>query len=336
LTAWHDERHFFGKNQPLFLRIIIAMTISSRPFRDYSTYLRDIFGEKVQKISIDPGYTCPNRDGTKSRSGCTYCNTGSLHPSYARNRADITSQLEKGIGFFSKRKSISKFLAYFQSYSNTYNPISILQKDYETALFCPGVVGLVIGTRPDCITQDLAEYLGNLSRSNYVYVELGIESTSDYTLSRVNRCHTFAETVDAIHLLNRYSIPVGGHLIMGFPWESEDEQLEHARILGALPLHSLKLHHLQILRHTQLAREHSRSPFTMMQPEAYMALVIRFIELSNPNVIFQRFLADAPEHLLIAPRWGGVRNYQFAERLARRMKEQHSWQGKFYPHAATA
>jgi uncharacterized protein len=304
---------------------------TTRKYRDYASYLRKVFGERVQKISIETGYSCPNRDGDKGTGGCTYCNLDSIRPSYIKNTPSITAQLEKGTEFFRQRNKTGKFLAYFQTYTNTYNDLLTLQKDYEEALRFPGVVGIVIGTRPDCILPELADFLQTLATRCYVSVELGIESTDEETLLRINRCHTFADTVSALELLARRNIHLGGHLILGFPWEGKEGMLSHAQKLSQLPLDSLKLHHLQLLKYTQLAKEHRQTPFTFLQPEEYLQLIIQFLERSNPNVVFQRFIAEAPRHLLIAPQWGGIKNHQFMQQVHQRMVELNTEQGILFP-----
>jgi uncharacterized protein len=299
-----------------------------KPFNDYSSYIRTTFGERVQKISIETGYSCPNRDGEKGKGGCTYCNLDSIRAAYLKNTHTITDQILQGTEFFKKRNKTGKFLAYFQTYSNTYSDIATLKKDYEEALGFPGVVGIVIGTRPDCISDELVQYLQELAKKHYVSIELGIESTDEESLVRINRCHTFQDTVDAVNLLSNRGIKIGGHLILGLPWESENVMLSHARKLSSLPLDFLKLHHLQVLKYTQLAREHQKSPFTFLAPESYMDLIISFLEISRPDIVFQRFLAEAPTRLLIAPQWGGVKNYQFTQLLVQRMAGLGTYQGK--------
>jgi uncharacterized protein len=299
-----------------------------QPFRTYSSYIRDTFGEKVQKISVETGYSCPNRDGSKGTGGCTYCNLDSIRPAYLKECPTIREQIQKGMDFFLPRKTARKFLAYFQTYSNSYSNFETLREDYEEALRCNGVVGLVIGTRPDCISDELVAYLRSLASKTYVSVELGVESTSDETLDRINRCHTFEDTVVAVRKLTDAGLKTGGHLILGFPWESKELMLEHARRLAQLPFRFLKLHHLQILKHTMLAKQHRENPFQFMSTEEYKELVIRFIELSSPAVVFQRFLAEAPLHLLVAPHWNGIRNFQFTDQVAKAMVERGTYQGR--------
>ena len=297
------------------------------PFRDYTTYLRNLFGERVQKISVNPGYSCPNRDGSKARHGCTYCNLKTLEPAYLADCAGISDQIEKGIAFNKSRGDTQKFLVYFQSYTNTYGSTVRLKKDYEEALQFPGVAGLVIGTRPDCISAEVLAVLETLSKTHYISVELGIESTNDATLKRVNRCHAYHDTVNAVTSLAHRGLPVGGHLILGFPWESREVMVRHATNLSRLPLTFVKLHHLQILKGTALAREHRARPFDLLTFEAYTALVISFLEHSRPDLVFQRLLAEAPLRWLIDPHWKGIRNNQFTEMIRTEMIQRRTAQG---------
>jgi uncharacterized protein len=299
-------------------------------FNDYSSYIRRTFGERVRKISINLGYSCPNRDGTKAYHGCSYCNVSSIQPSYATRSLTVSEQLEKGIQFFQVRGNARRFLAYFQSYTNTYRDFDIARKAYEEALSYPGVTGIVIGTRPDCISEDMASYLRRLATQHYVSLEIGIESTDDETLKRVNRYHTYADVVNCLESFRDSNIHLGGHLILSFPWESRETMLEHASRISSLPLQSLKLHHLQILKHTQLAREHQEDPFELMNFDSYFDLATEFVERTRPDLIFQRFLAEAPPQLLIAPHFNGIRNYEFVHLLQNRLSARKSSQGKLF------
>lgn len=301
-----------------------------RLYTDYTSYLRTKFGQPVQKISVNTGSTCPNRDGSLGSGGCTYCNVNSIQPTYVKSTPGITEQLEKGIQFFSKRHKRQLFLAYFQSYTSTYGSEVALIAQIEEAITYPLIVGIVISTRPDCVSEELVKYLVMLNQKTYVSVEFGIESTDEETLKRINRCHTFDQAVESVNSLASEGIAVGGHLILGFPWESEDTMLMHAKRLSSIPLSFLKIHHLQILRYTMLAKEHARNAFTLLTPEKYLDLIIHFLELLPPGLVIQRFLAEAPEKLLVAPRWGGIRNAHFATLVERELENRNSYQGRLY------
>ncbi len=296
------------------------------PFLRYSRYLQNTFGEPVQKVCITLDGTCPNRDGSKGRRGCTYCNPASISTTHAF--APVSVQLENGIRFYKSRSKARKYLAYFQSYTNSYGDLEQFIPLYREALNYDGVCGLIIGTRPDCITPAFVSYLSGLSQDWYVSVELGIESTEDSTLERVNRCHTFADTVNAVTMLAGRNIHIGGHLILGLPGESQADQIRHAGRLSVLPLDSLKLHHLQVLRHTRLFADYKRAPFALPDVSSYLDTVIAFLERSRTSLVFQRFLAEAPKHLLIAPDWSGIRNNEFTRILSDEMTRRKTYQGR--------
>lgn len=260
------------------------MNISTKPYNDFTSYLSLHFPHKVQKISIDAGFNCPNRDGTKGRGGCTYCNNRSFSPEYDECSKTVTEQLKKGISFFSHKYTEMKYLAYFQSYTNTYNDVDLLITLYEEALAYPEVVGLVVSTRPDCMPNELLKYFEKKRANHFIIIEYGIESTLNKTLERVNRQHTFEESCETIIRTAQIGIPVGGHMILGLPGESYEEILSHATTLSALPLTTLKLHQLQIIKGTAMAREYKLLPdsFNMFELHEYVDLCVDFSERLNP------------------------------------------------------
>lgn len=299
-------------------------------YREFGDFLRERFPFKAQKIAINAGFTCPNRDGSKGRGGCTYCNNQTFNPSYCQTNKSVTDQLAEGIRFFSRKYPEMRYLAYFQAYTSTYGELERLERLYEEALGYPGVVGLVIGTRPDCMPDSLLDYLAHLSEQVLVLVEYGVESTLDRTLRRINRGHDFAEAEEAIRRTAARGIAVGAHLILGLPGESRDEILGHADRLSELPLTTLKLHQLQLIRHTRMALEFERQPedFHLFTVDEYIDLAIDFIERLDPAIALERFVSQSPKELLIAPDWG-LKNYEFTARVNRRLAERDSWQGKY-------
>lgn len=299
-------------------------------YREFGDFLRERFPFKAQKIAINAGFTCPNRDGSKGRGGCTYCNNQTFNPSYCQTDKSVTDQLAEGVRFFSRKYPEMRYLAYFQAYTSTYGEQERLERLYEEALGYPGVVGLVIGTRPDCMPDSLLDYLTRLSERALVLVEYGVESTLDRTLRRINRGHDFAEAEEAIRRTAARGIAVGAHLILGLPGESRDEILGHADRLSELPLTTLKLHQLQLIRHTRMALEFERQPedFHLFTVDEYIDLVIDFIERLDPAIALERFVSQSPKELLIAPDWG-LKNYEFTARVNRRLAERDSWQGKY-------
>lgn len=298
-------------------------------YREFGDFLRKRFPFKAQKIAINAGFTCPNRDGSKGRGGCTYCNNQTFNPSYCQTDKSVADQLAEGVRFFSRKYPEMRYLAYFQAYTSTYGEQERLERLYEEALSYPGVVGLVIGTRPDCVPDRLLDYLARLSEQVLVLVEYGVESTLDRTLRRINRGHDFAEAEEAIRRTAARGIAVGAHLILGLPGESRDEILGHADRLSDLPLTTLKLHQLQLIRHTRMALEFERQPedFHLFTVDEYIDLAIDFIERLDPAIALERFVSQSPKELLIAPDWG-LKNYEFTARVNRRLAERDSWQGK--------
>ncbi len=305
------------------------MFSNNKPYRDFSEYLSLRFQYKVQKISINAGFTCPNRDGNKGRGGCTYCNNQSFSPGYGKPIKTISEQLADGVKFFSHKYPEMKYLAYFQSYTNTYDLLETLIDKYEEALSYPGVVGLIVGTRPDCMPSELLDYFEFISKKTFVLIEYGIESTLNKTLDRVNRKHTYEESVEMICKTAEKNIPVGAHMILGLPGETEKDILCHADKLSKLPLTSLKLHQLQIIKGTAMAKEFLNLPesFYLFELIEYIELCVDFVERLNPNIYIERFTSQSPQKLLIAPDWK-LKNYEVREKIIKRLLERDTWQGK--------
>lgn len=289
---------------------------------EFGSWLTQQLGFKVQKISINAGFTCPNRDGRVGIGGCTYCNNQTFNPDYCQTSKTIRQQLEEGKRFFGRKYPDMHYLAYFQAYTNTYADLDQLRRKYEEALSVNNVVGLVIGTRPDCMPPVLLDYLEKLNRQTFLIVEYGIESVYDHTLRRINRGHDFACTRQAIEETAARGIRVGGHIIMGLPGETKDDMLAEADILSDLPLTTLKLHQLQLIKGTQMADEYANCPedFIRFTAEEYADLVVEFIRRSRPDLIFERFVSQSPPQLLAEPGWG-LKNYEFMELVKRRIEE---------------
>ena len=298
-------------------------------YNDYPTYFRTLFGERVQKLSIDGGFTCPNRDGSKGIGGCSFCNNDSFNPYYCRAVEGITRQIEEGIRFFGHKYNKQKYLAYFQAYSNTYAPLEVLKQRYEEALAHPMIAGLVIGTRPDTVNDEVLDYLELLAREYYVCVEYGVESVNDEVLQRVNRGHGFAASERAIRGTAGRGIAIGAHLIFGLPGESRESMLEGAVRLCELPIQVLKLHQLQIVKDTRMAEEYAENPsaFQLYTQEEYLDFVVEVIERIRPDVYLERFVNQSPPEYLIAPKWG-IKNFEFTAKLDKRLRELDTWQGK--------
>jgi radical SAM protein (TIGR01212 family) len=288
---------------------------------EFTDYLRKRFPEfKVQKISLNAGFTCPNRDGTKGYGGCTYCNNRTFNPDYCDNHKSVTEQMEEGIRFFSRKYPEMKYIAYFQAYTNTYDKFERLRLKYEEALRIKNVAGIIIGTRPDCISGELLDYLQETGRHTFVMIEYGIESTSDETLKRINRGHTYADAEEAVGWTAEKGIPVGAHIILGLPGETRQQILQHAVRISTLPLTSVKLHQLQLIRGTVMGKEYEDHPerFRLYTVDEYIDLVIGFMELLRNDIHIDRFISQSPKELLIAPDWG-LKNHEFRAKLERRL-----------------
>ncbi len=304
-----------------------------RRYTNYNEILNNQFNNRVQKISINAGFTCPNRDGTKGYGGCTYCNNQTFVPNYSKPTKSITQQIEEGILFFQKKEKYANqiYLAYFQSYTNTYDSIDKLKNIYEEALKHPRIKGIVVGTRPDCVDDKLLDYFAALAKESYVMIEYGIESTLDSSLEFINRGHDYQSSVEAIKVTAQKGIYTGAHLILGLPNESRDDMLAHAEKMNQLPLTALKLHQLQLVKGTIMAKQFRTNPelFKLFTLEEYIDTVIDFLEILSPAIAIERFVSQSPKSLLIAPDWG-IKNFEFVEKVHKRLIERDTWQGKLY------
>jgi len=300
-------------------------------YLNYNTVLKSEFSERVQKISINAGFTCPNRDGSKGTGGCTYCNNQTFSPEYCKPAKSVSRQLEEGIAFFNHKYEAQKYLAYFQSYTNTYDKLENLTKIYEEALRNPKVVGIVVGTRPDCVSDELLDYFAELNKRYYVMIEYGVESTCEETLQLINRGHDYACAEDAIRKTASRGIRTAAHLILGLPGESRDTILSHAVNISRLPLTTIKLHQLQLVKGTVMSRQYTEHPekFNMMTAAEYIELVIDFMEIMNPQIALERFISQSPPSMLIAPDWG-LKNFEFVSKIEKRLEERETWQGRMF------
>jgi len=305
---------------------------NNKRYNDYASFIKKQFSERVQKVSLDTGFTCPNRDGTKGVGGCTYCNNNTFNPDYCDPGKSITQQLDEGIEFFAKKYKAQQYLAYFQAYTNTYAAIELVKELYNEAIQHPKVIGLVIGTRPDCINEDLINFLSELSNKYYISLEFGVESTLDRTLNMVNRCHSYKETVAAYELSKNKGLHLGAHMMIGLPGESKEDILNHASEVSKLPINTLKLHHLQVVKHTMMANQLQENPamFNFFSVEEYIDLITDFVALLRPDIIIERFISQCPAHLLIAPKWNGLKNFEIVAKIDKKLVEKNLWQGKLF------
>ena len=302
-------------------------------FNDYSTHLSAKFGGRVQKLAINAGFTCPNRDGSIATGGCTFCVNEAFNPSYCLPSKSIMQQITEGIEFHKNRyRRAIGYLAYFQAFSNTYGDFEHLKACYTEALNHPEVIGLIIGTRPDCINDEVLLFLSELQKTKYVIIEYGVESCFEETLIKINRGHTFQQAKDAIIKTNEFNIPCGAHFIFGLPDETPLQMLQYADFISELPLTTVKFHQLQIFKNTKIEEEYNQNPnrFKLFELNEYIDFIITFVERLNPNIIIERFAGEAPPKYLAVSMWGYIRYDQVLNAIRKQMEIRDTWQGKFY------
>jgi radical SAM protein (TIGR01212 family) len=307
----------------------IPAEFGNKLYYSYSHYLKKKYGQRIQKVTVDAGFTCPNRDGTVAHGGCIYCNNESFNPGYNSADKSITQQISEGIEFLTRRYGVDKYFVYFQPYSNTYAPLDHLKRVYEEALSHPGVIGLTIGTRPDCIDESKLDYLQSLAQTTDITIEYGLESIYHSTLKRINRGHDFQSYLDAIQMSVNRNIKICTHIILGFPWENITQWMNEADVLSEIPFDFLKLHQLHIVKNTTMAREHQKNPYQLFSMDEYTQTVISFLERLNPRIIIQRLCGEAPKHVLIAPRWG-KRSPEVIQYIEQQFSVRKTWQGRLY------
>lgn len=289
-------------------------------YTTYPEFMRRFFSERIQKIAVTTGFTCPNRDGKISTGGCIFCNNKSFTPDYCLQGESITQQIEKGLKFFSHKPEYKHFIVYFQAYSNTYGPIEKIKERFEEALCHPNVVGLSIGTRPDCLPDEVLDYLAELSKKYFILLEIGVESTHDKTLKAINRGHDYATAVDAINRANKRGILTAAHFILGLPGETKEDILATANKISQLPLDVIKLHQLQIIKNTPLAELYEKDPSSvpLFTLEEYLDLCVEIVKIIPKRICIERFVSQSPPELRLAPNWG-VKNYEFVDKLRKKL-----------------
>jgi len=303
---------------------------TERRINAYSDYFRNLYGTRVQKLSVDAGFTCPNRDGSCGTGGCTFCNNNAFTPAYNDGNRAIAWQISQGMEFHRARyRKATKFLAYFQSYSNTYADLDSLRAVYQQALEIPGIVGIVVGTRPDCVDAEKLDYFAELSRKCHVVLEYGLESLRDDTLERVNRGHSVEVSARAVRETAQRGIITGGHMIIGLPGETRDDYLEMARELSTWPLNNIKYHQLQVIHGTAMAREYKERPedFPWFSLEEYLELMMELISYLNPSFVVERIAGEIMPGMAARDGWG-VRYDEVLKRFEALLEQHDVWQGK--------
>ncbi len=304
-----------------------------RRFNSQADYIRARYGIRLQKLVVDAGFTCPNRDGTKGRGGCTFCDNNAFHPNYSTPDKSITRQLEEGIEFHRGRyRRAGGYLAYFQPYSNTYAPLEKLKLLYGEALAHPEVRGIVIGTRPDCVDGEVLDYLAEVAREHLVSVEYGIESCNDSTLEHINRRHTWADAVKAVEMTASRGLHTGAHFILGLPGESCEAMLASVGKINSLRIDSIKFHQLQIIKGTKMEEEFAQHPerFETFTAERYIDFFVDILERLRPDLVIERFAGEVPPRFVNTTPWGLVRNAELIRMLEERLQERETFQGRLY------
>lgn len=305
----------------------------NRRFNSYAAYFRRTFGHRMQKVTINAGFSCPNRDGAISTGGCTFCDNAAFTPSYCNPQKSITQQIDEGVEFHRRRyRTAEQYLAYFQSFSNTYAPMEQLRECYDEALAHPSVAGIVVGTRPDCVDETKLDYFAQLAEKKYVAIEYGVESCYEQTLRRINRGHDFATAQRAITMTAERGIHCGAHFILGLPGESEQMLIEQVGQINSLPLTTIKFHQLQLFRGTALAAEYDAHPehFRFWSVEEYIELFIEILRRLRPEIVVERFAGEAPPRFHHIKGWGLVRNEELLAMLDRRLEEKNVRQGDLF------
>lgn len=300
-------------------------------YNSFVGYFRRKYGERLQKIVLDAGFTCPNRDGKVGRGGCTYCDNAAFHPSYSTAGKSLHQQMDEGIEFHKVRyRTTEHYLAYFQSFSNTYAPLERLKQLYEEALSHPSVVGIVVGTRPDCVDEQKLDYLAELAKEYVVIVEYGIESCYDETLRRINRGHDFETAHRAVEMTAQRGLDVGVHFILGLPGETRQMMLDSCAMINALPIRSVKFHQLQIVKGTRMEQEYAACPedFERFTLDEYLDFFVDMLERLRPDIFIERFVGEVPPRFVNETPWGLIRNVELLRLLDRRLEERDTWQGR--------
>ena len=304
----------------------------TRRFNSGSRFMRQHFGGRMQKLAIDAGFTCPNRDDTCGTGGCTYCLNTAFNPSYCSPQKSITQQLDDGILFHQKRRGkLVGYLAYFQSFSNTYAPLDILKAKYEEALRHPEIQGIIIATRPDCLSESVLDYLEELQQRTFVALEIGMESCRDTTLRRIRRGHDIACAVEAIQRCSAHHLPVGTHLIFGLPGEAPEDWLSDVALINTLPLRHIKFHQLQIFKNTLIEKEFQEHPeeFHRFAPEQYVSFMADYLERLRPKLIVDRLAGEVPPKYLAVTNWHHLKYEDIVKQVENELERRNSWQGKY-------
>ena len=301
----------------------------SKYYFSYGNYLKQIFSCKVYKIGLDAGFTCPNRDGSVAYGGCVYCENRSFSPNSKGSKRSISEQISDGMEFYRSHFKADKFIAYFQAYTNTYGPVNLLDDLYREALLFDDVVGLSIGTRPDCLPDEVIELLASYSKKTHLWVEIGLQSMYEETLTWMNRGHSFEQFIDAITRVKLKGLRVCVHVILGLPGETHEMIMQTADTLAGLNIDGLKVHHLYVAENTMLEKMYVKGGINLISLDEYIHLVCDFLERIPPGVAIQRLTGELTGDYLIAPKWG-VSKKAILTAIENEFERRNSYQGKEY------
>jgi len=300
---------------------------NSKPYYPFSQFLKERFGCKVYKLPVDAGFTCPNRDGKVGYGGCTYCCNQSFSPPASLKKSDIHTQIEYRKTLLKEGSRNKKFLVYFQPYTNTYAEVAVLKRLYDEALQDEDVIGFCVGTRPDCVPDEVLNLLESYAAHHHIWVEYGLQSIHDKTLLRINRGHNFAQFEDAVRRTQGRGIFICVHIILGLPGETRKDILATAKVLTGMGIDGIKMHHLQVIKNTKLAREFNEGKFRVLPPKEYIKLVCDVLELLPPGVAIQRLVGEVlQDKVLIAPRWN-LNKHQVLSLVEQEFIDRESFQG---------
>jgi len=317
----------------LKINILFYSWGNTRRFNSWADQCRQLYGSRLQRVSVNAGFSCPNRDGTVGTGGCTFCNNEGFSPSYCHPPKPILQQIDEGVAFLKKRyKNPEIFIAYFQSYTNTHGSLEHLKSLYGQALSHSEIRGLAIGTRPDCVDEEKLDYFASLAREYLITIEYGVESCYNETLQKVNRGHTFEQSVIAIELTASRGLHTGVHMIFGLPGENRIQMLDQAKILSDLPIQTIKFHQLQIVKGTPMSIEYKEHPerFHLFLLDEYVEFIVKFLELLRPGISVERLSGEVPPAFNQGINWGGIRSDQLISLVEKKMEDLNTWQGRLW------
>ena len=298
-------------------------------YHNLNYHLKNKFGQKVFKISLDAGFTCPNRDGTLAKGGCRFCSSSGSGDFAGDSKDSISKQFEKVKNVMHRKWTAGKYIAYFQAFSNTYAPVGVLETLYTEALNQSDVVGIAIATRPDCVNDEVVKLLSNINQQTYLWVELGLQTIHENTAQEMNLQYNYNTFLSALEKLQQVGIETCAHIILGLPGESKEDMMKTAQEIAKLPLQGLKIHLLHLMKDTPLAKVYQHTPFPFLTQDEYVNLVVDILQILPPEMIIHRLTGDSPRNLLIEPQWS-LNKWEVLNNIDNCLDARDTWQGKCY------